>query len=348
LKEQMFETGGALYGTFIFAVLFVAIVLAMQVRREGAKDTLGQHKRTSAVYKSFLPGFSFGSEMLAVASLWSSALNFALPIMLFRLLHVLAGIAILGAIFGSSRFATRLETNVIGFRKCSTLTHLLDHGFSRANIPLLGLHCLLCLCDVTMVQFLPWKRSAFQTQSKGYPTMSVMKVALLVKAVQATVTVICQVAYLVENISDTVDTPTTSPQAKALFSLNIVFSIVGVVMSLLLLFIKKKLLSEVEDANGSGGDNSGTSDAANTPSSAPATAVELHDLYQSGGTDDSGNTSNPMHPSTGPSGGSSSDNGSCERISALEKDFIEARQTLSSMTAAAVETVVEEGEQQEV
>jgi hypothetical protein len=346
LTEQMFETGSALYGTFIFAAVFVAIIGAMQLKREQSKERLGQHDRAPALIKAFLPGFSFGSELLLVASLWTSNLNYAVPIMLFRFLHIFAGIAVVGAIFGSHEFALQLET--LGFRKCSALTDWLDHGFARTNIPLIGLHCLLCLCDVTLVQFLPWKRSAFQTESKGFPSMSVMKMAFLVKTIQATVSVIVQVTYLGATSSDKLDKPTTSPQAKALFSLNIVFSIVGVVMSLLLLFIKEKLLSTVEEQDhdqdqdqrensGVSGGGGGGSSNDNTSSSSPGRldekssyAAELHEIYCSdGAADASVNTSNPMHNKTSSGSRSGGPRQSQAQMFALEEEFLEARKSLS-------------------
>ncbi len=67
---------------------------------------------------------------------------------------------------------------------------------------------------------------------------------LSVKTIQSTVSVICQISYLAAN--STLDDPTTSPQAKALFGLNIAVSMMTVIMGLVMLFLKNSLLKSVK------------------------------------------------------------------------------------------------------
>ena len=71
-----------------------------------------------------------------------------------------------------------------------------------------------------------------------------MQLCLGVKTLQSAVSVMCQISYLVSN-SDLHD-PTTSPQAKALFGLNIAVSMMTVIMGVVMLFLKDSLLRSVK------------------------------------------------------------------------------------------------------
>ena len=71
-----------------------------------------------------------------------------------------------------------------------------------------------------------------------------MQLCLGVKTLQSAVSVMCQISYLVSN-SDLHD-PTTSPQAKALFGLNIAVSMTSVIMGLVMLLLKGSLIRSVK------------------------------------------------------------------------------------------------------
>jgi hypothetical protein len=71
-----------------------------------------------------------------------------------------------------------------------------------------------------------------------------MLLCLNAKTFQSIVNVICQISYLVSN--STLDDPTTSPQAKALFGLNIAVSMMTVIMGVVMLFLKDSLLRSVK------------------------------------------------------------------------------------------------------
>ena len=90
---------------------------------------------------------------------------------------------------------------------------------------------------------LPWKKSIFYTESKGFPSILLMQLCLGVKTLQSD-EVICQVSYLVSNSN--LNDPTTSPQAKALFGINIAVSLTSVVMGLVMLLLKGSLMGSVE------------------------------------------------------------------------------------------------------
>ena len=71
-----------------------------------------------------------------------------------------------------------------------------------------------------------------------------MQLCLGVKTLQSAVSVICQISYLVSNSN--LNDPTTSPQAKALFGLNIAVSLTSFVMGLVMLLLKGSLMGSVE------------------------------------------------------------------------------------------------------
>ena len=98
--------------------------------------------------------------------------------------------------------------------------------------------------DVSLMQMLPWNKSVFHTESKGFPCLSLLEFCLGLDTWQASASVICQIIYL--GMSGTINDATTSPQAKALFGLNVSISIIGVVMGLLMLYLKDNLMKTVE------------------------------------------------------------------------------------------------------
>ena len=108
---------------------------------------------------------------------------------------------------------------------------------------------------------LPWKKSVFYTESKGFPSISLMQLCLGVKTLQSAVSVICQISYLVSNSN--LNDPTTSPQAKALFGLNIAVSLTSFVMGLVMLLLKGSLMRSVK----------------NKSVAKLETEVELHDIH---------------------------------------------------------------------
>jgi hypothetical protein len=74
--------------------------------------------------------------------------------------------------------------------------------------------------------------------------MSVLKFALGIKTVQALVSVICQLSYLVSKAD--VNDPTMGPQAKALFALNIMFSLASAMYGIMVLFTKQQMLLSLQ------------------------------------------------------------------------------------------------------
>ena len=121
----------------------------------------------------------------------------------------------------------------------------LNGKFVRSHVPLVAIVALVCLCDLTMVQFLPWRQGLYNIASKGFPTMGLLRFALGTKVAQAIVSVVCQLTFLTVDSGD-LKGPTSSPQAKALFSMSIAFSILGLIMGILLLMVQRRFLKTAD------------------------------------------------------------------------------------------------------
>jgi hypothetical protein len=236
----MFEDGAALAGTFSIAAVFVLAAGFMQVHREKRDSHLAQLLRVPAVMKSFLPGFSFASEVFLIAGLMNDEAMKGLGVAMlsFRLLHFFGALFLVAQIFGPESMAIQIggEDIAQGIRK------ELNREFISTNIPPVGILILLSFCDVTMMQFLPFRHGEFYAKSKGYATMLLMRICLSIDCIQSSATAICQIIFL--STSSGVDDDTTSPEAKFLFIANILISVFGVAMGIILLLLKGTMLQQ--------------------------------------------------------------------------------------------------------
>merc|ERR1711871_1452682 len=186
----------------------------MQLKREKAPgDSLGQIKRMQVLIKSAPQGFSFGSEMFLIAGMLIEAPHIAAVMIVFRIMHPLTVMYVLLAMFGEMTWTKRL---VADSDEWKDLIHL---DFAEANIPAVGAITVLSLCDVTIVQMMPWKDNDFFKKSTGFPMRSLMHLCLGVESVQSIVSMLCQIIFLCgyHDVND----PLMTAEAKALFGLNI-------------------------------------------------------------------------------------------------------------------------------
>ena len=241
LVEVVFDKGVALYGSVAVAAAFVTMAAIMQFHRERHEGLLGGTSRVQVIVKSFLPGFCFGSEVFMSIGLSKDAPAIVLTLIAFRCLHVCAGVMMFISIYGSEGAAGAMEKVIEGAR---TLRDDVDKSFSRGNMPIIGMLTIFTVCDATMIQFMPWRKSRFFDESKGFPSMGILKFCLITKTVQSCGSVIGQLIYVFSNRD--LDGPTTSAEAKALFGLNICASVLGLVMGLLMLILKGGLLRDIE------------------------------------------------------------------------------------------------------
>merc|ERR1711871_643229 len=244
LIVTMFNKGVALSVSFSISAIFVFICGFMQMKREVAQEYIGQISRLQVILTSGLSGFSFGSEVFLIFGIWRETQAIASTMLVGRLLHPLLLIYILCVMFLSDNIKNMLTSCVPHAKFWGSRLHM---DFAREILPVVAVIIIVCMGDITLVQMLPWKKSVFYTESKGFPSISLMQLCLGVKTLQSAVSVICQVLYLVSNSN--LNDPTTSPQAKALFGLNIAVSMTSVIMGMVMLLLKGSLLRSVKNKN---------------------------------------------------------------------------------------------------
>jgi hypothetical protein len=104
------------------------------------------------------------------------------------------------------------------------------------------------MVDCSMMQFLPWKASLVYAESRGFPSLQLLRWCLGTDTVQVTVSVMCQIIFLTSSSSEGGETnnDNTSAQLKALFAMNITSAVLGVVWGMAILYAKESLLSMLE------------------------------------------------------------------------------------------------------
>jgi hypothetical protein len=285
--DVMFNDGLGLIGTFVIALSFLSVATVIQYLREKSNGQLASFSRPRTVGKSFLPGMAFGSELFLIVGIMHEAPVIGAMMLVFRLFHTITSAVLLTAMFTrSSRMTSTLNDAFQGLG-----THL-RRSISRDaflhNGAVMGLTVVCSLCDMSMLQFLPFKTSKFFAESFGMPSYSFFVLFTRVSVVADLGSVICELIYL--GLYSDLDNPTTSTQAKALFSINIGFSIYSVMTSFVLFFVRGALLKSVQleidegasEKQGNGPDalEMGTTPIAQDPSSTDAVPCDGHDHDQ--------------------------------------------------------------------
>jgi hypothetical protein len=239
VAEALFKNGTALIGAAIVTGIFLLVVGVMQYEKQAYGKSMATLPPFMVIVKASLTGFSYGSELFLVIGMLSNGPGFAALMILFRLAHVGVAAMLVTILFGPTWFPAWVEDN--GWVKnARTLHTLLDESYCRAKMPHLVGVIMLSMLDCSLVQFLPWKASSVYEESKGFPCTSVMRWCLATDAVQATVSVLCQITFLSTSGGD--DGADTNSQAKTLFALNITFAVMGNVAGMLMLFLKDTLM----------------------------------------------------------------------------------------------------------
>merc|ERR1711871_1463922 len=242
IYEVIFSKGVALSVSFSVSAAFVFVCGFMQLKREAAQDHIGQISRSQVFLLSALSGFKFGSELFLIFGIWRETQAIAGIMLVGRLLHPLLLIYILCVMFLSENMKDMLTSCVPQAKLWGSHLHM---DYTREVLPVLPPVIFVCMSDITLVQMLPWKRSEFYTKSKGFPSASLMQLCLGLKTMQSAVSVVCQVSYLVSNSN--LHDPTASPQAKALFGLNIAMSITAVIIGVMMFLLKGSLVRSGND-----------------------------------------------------------------------------------------------------
>ena len=182
-----------------------------------------------------------------------------------------------------------------------------DEDFTHSYLYMIEALALFTFCDVTMCRYLPWQRSKFCEVSEGYPTLTLMNICLAVKFTESTISVVCDIIYLLYFV-DTIDgTPEQQMQTTALFVLNIIFGIVVVLAAVLVMCIRGGVLSKLskeelqKEREGTSGlssavkDGDGGQEERQTPKR--VSNMEVVDIYNPMGALENGRPSSMVNPS---------------------------------------------------
>lgn len=198
--------------------------------------------KMNILMKSFLPGFSFGSEGFLFMKLLRDAPGIAWVMVSFRSLHFIMGSLLALSLFAGKRVARKVDLLIGNFVDISDLRDEVDLEFAGKNVPTMLALVVLQLIDVMLIQFMPWKKSTFYVASKGFPTLKTMKTLYAVEVIQSFGAVTSQLIYLVNHESR----PSSNNQANALFALSITSTVGGLVVAALFFCLKGQLLEKIQ------------------------------------------------------------------------------------------------------
>ena len=235
---EMFNDGSAMGGTFAITVFFVFTAGIVTYYREAYPSKLANYTRFEALYNSFLAGFGFGSSVFLIISISLANPGLGVAMILFRLLHFIGGAALLVVMFGSESFVKeKIDTHVEG---ASLVRNHLDPDIIQSHLFVIEMVSFAAMLDVTMFQFMPWKKSRFYVLSEGYPSLGVMKYCLCLKLVELLGIFACEVIYLSSTSIETME-------EEALFVLNILFGVVSVFLNLIVVLLRGRILESYEE-----------------------------------------------------------------------------------------------------
>jgi hypothetical protein len=141
LVEAMFKDGITLIVSFsiIWGLFSSFVQYKKDEKQEGANMgmRLGQLSRKDIMIKTCLPGFTFASECFLMYAIYSVAPGTAVAMLLFRLLHLVATLFFLLAVFGGKESAAWIDSN-LSIIKARQWCADFDYKFAKENIPLIG------------------------------------------------------------------------------------------------------------------------------------------------------------------------------------------------------------------
>jgi hypothetical protein len=253
LLETCFKKGLALGGSFFITAGFFAILCALQwrkrvylseprqlQRRESniGKARLGILKRLNELISCFSSGFSFGSEFFIIMGFSVTVPTLAIIMVSFRLLHTITAAVFITATFGPKRFRQSLDDLGIT-RRVGTLNVRIENEFSGENEVFVGAAMLTCLCDCSLLIFLPWRASEMFEQSRGYPILSMLRWCESIKVVQSIASAVCQLTFVLSDTDETVVMHAAA--SKAMIGMNIIFATSKAMYGIITLCLKDGL-----------------------------------------------------------------------------------------------------------
>lgn len=239
--DVLFNGGGALYGTFSVAIIFVLVTVLVQYKRVKYNGRIAKIGHGRALGRAMITGFIVGSELFLIAGIWPQATYLSVIMLLSRILHVGGGVLLFVCAFSRrDDIVEFIQRNIPQF---SVLRDFINMNFARKNMALLCVTFVAMAFDNSMLTFLPWKESRFYRESHGMPSLEVLKFYLALTTLHSFVSVCCEISYL--SFYSYPD-GTNGDVANALFALNITFSAGGMVVGFVQYFIKSELLGALQ------------------------------------------------------------------------------------------------------
>lgn len=239
--DVLFNGGGALYGTFSVALVFIVVAMLVQYKRVKYNGRIAKIGLGRSIGRALITGFVTGSELFLIAGIWPQAAYLGVIMLLFRLLHVGGGFLLFVCAFSQRPELVEAINKYVPY--VATLNELINMTFARKNMALVCVTSLAVSLDLSMLTFLPWKESRFYKESHGTPSMEVLKFYLYLTMVHSFASVCCEITYL-----STYSYPsgTNGDVANALFALNITFSLGGMFVGFVQYFLKSELLGALQ------------------------------------------------------------------------------------------------------
>ena len=216
--------------TFVVAAVFMALAASMTYMREQYPDDLANYSRLEAMCHSFFPGFNFGASVFLLMLTGKDFPAIFASMVLARSLHFAGGVVVISCLFLSDSLVEKCGMEGL----FSRLRDKINRDFARDNAYMIECVALFSLCDVTMLQFMPWSKSKFYVLSEGYVTPSFMLFCLVLKSVDTLITVSCEIAFLREADAD--------DQTRAFYILNVVFGVVTIAADMLIVCLRGAIL----------------------------------------------------------------------------------------------------------
>jgi hypothetical protein len=209
----------------------------------GANTEVGILDFSDEIFTSGTSGFAIGNDLFIILGFSVTAPKLAIAMIFFRLLHLVIAGLVLTIAFGP-RWC-RQSVDSLGFmRRGSALHFLIADEFAMKSKALIGIVMLACLCDCSLLIFLPWTESKMFTESHGFPTLSVMRWCKFTKVVQCIGSGICQM-YFVLSTQDK-GTIMHTAESQAQLGMNIALAIGNVLYGIMMFCVNDGIFRKVE------------------------------------------------------------------------------------------------------
>ena len=205
------------------------------------------------VLKMFPLGYSYGSD---IASIFLGP-QLGYSQLVGRMLHIIAAIFLVVLLFAPPSTTRRIILKSGSKMLESTLLWSEDfhYDFASANLAKTGIVFILCSCDISMVQMLPWKDTPHYKESRGFASASLMTFAVCVDLVQKSVSGVSYLLNLIESSMQANDDKGSHVGEAAFNFLAFIVDLLYVIVDVLILYCWDGMKQRVVEALRARGDD---------------------------------------------------------------------------------------------